>query len=569
MRTEGLATEPMKAPAAGQRREEDPRPDGPFNLAEPLQQISLYEADGALRDAVRFNFPELDQQAMVELGRRLGVRQVFDWARQANTNVPVLRRFDEYGRPLNEVEFHPSYHELMKAAIGAGLNGHAWERDHAEDHFTRAVGFYLFAQMEQSVLCPTSMSYAVVPALRANKAIFEDWKDKLFSRSYDGELRLYSEKAGVTVGMGMTEKQGGSDVRANITSASFDGQDRWGERYRINGHKWFFSAPMCDAFLVLANTDEGSTCFFVPRILPDGSKNGLFLQRLKDKLGNKANASSEVEFHDAIGWLVGESGQGIKQILEMGNRTRLDSALTTNALMRQALIHAMNHARQRSVFGSLLVDKPMMRNVLADLALECEAATALSMRVARAFAHADVDEGEKALVRFITPLAKYWICKRGSIFGQEALEVVGGNGYIEADGYGVLARIYREMPLNAIWEGASNVMVLDLLRVMRRYDVPALLEGEFRDARGFSAILDQHMDQVLDAVRRGLDDEFSARAMARDAAIAVQAALLVRSAPAEIAEAFCESRILARSGDVFGALRTEKGVDILLERAMS
>ena len=326
----------------------------------------------------------------------------------------------------------------------------------------------LFTELEPSILCPVSMSYAVTPgAARATPALFQDWLPKLASTQYDPRFLPFAQKPAVTMGMGMTEKQGGSDVRANSTRAEFDGDDAWGRRFAITGHKWFMSAPMCDAFLVLAQTPAGLSCFFLPRLLPDGSVNALRIQRLKDKLGNQANASSEVEFEGATAWLVGDEGRGVPQILAMGTMTRLDCALGTAGLMRQALSIALHHTAQRQAFGKRLIEQPMMKNVLADLALESEAATALAMRLARAIDRTEdgQDAHEAVMRRLLTPIAKFWVCKRGSHFAQEAMECLGGNGYVEEQGEGVMARIYREMPLNSIWEGAGNIMALDLLRV--------------------------------------------------------------------------------------------------------
>ena len=375
-----------------------------------------------------------------------------------------------------------------------------------------------------------------------------------------------ADKPGVTMGMGMTEKQGGSDVRANTTQARRTGNDAWGERYAITGHKWFFSAPMCDAFLVLAQAPAGLSCFFLPRVLPDGSRNAIRIQRLKDKLGNKANASSEVEFDEAQAWLVGDEGRGVPQILEMGTMTRLDCALGTSGLMRQALALALQHTRGRQAFGKRLIDQPLMRNVLADLALESEAATALALRLAHAFDRAD-DAHEQLMARLLTPVAKFWICKRGSAFGQEAMECLGGNGYVEEGGQGVMARIYREMPLNSIWEGAGNIMALDLLRALRKGDASAALVAELAPARGAHAALDRLADALPQRIEQ-LQGEIEARRLAEDVALAVQAALLVQHAPPAVAAAFCATRIAGDWGRSFGSLPASCDFDAILDRAM-
>ena len=396
-----------------------------FNQAEPLVGVDLFAGNRPLRDALRLHAPDLDTTELAALGPRLGSAEMQAHARLANTHTPALQSHDRQGRRIDAVEFHPSYHALMGLAAGAGLHGTPWAADagpHA--HLRRAAGFMLFTELEPSVLCPISMTYAVTPALQGNAAIHADWAPGLTARAYDPALVPFTHKAGLTMGMGMTEKQGGSDVRANTTRAEPDGQDAWGARYRLVGHKWFFSAPMCDAFLVLAQTASGLSCLFLPRVLPDGSRNALRIQRLKDKLGNKANASSEVEFDGATAWLVGEEGRGVPQILAMGTMTRLDCALGTSGLMRQALSIALHHTVQRRAFGKALIEQPLMRNVLADLALESEAATALALRLAHAFDRPG-DAHEAAMARLLTPVAKFWICKRGSAFAQEAMECLG------------------------------------------------------------------------------------------------------------------------------------------------
>jgi len=424
----------------------------------------------------------------------------------------------------------------------------------------------LFTELEPSILCPISMTYAVTPALRGNAALYADWGPGLTSRAYDPQLKLWRDKPGLTMGMGMTEKQGGSDVRANTTRAEPEGSDNWGQRYRVTGHKWFFSAPMCDAFLVLAQTSSGLSCLFLPRVLPDGSLNAIRIQRLKDKLGNKANASSEVEFEGATAWLVGDEGRGVPQILEMGTMTRLDCALGTSGLMRQALSLALNHTTQRKAFGKRLIEQPLMRNVLSDLALESEAATALSLRLARAFDRRG-DAHEAAMARLLTPVAKFWICKRGSHFAQEAMECLGGNGYVEEGGEGVMARIYREMPLNSIWEGAGNIMALDLLRALRKADAAAALAQELAPARGMHAALDRLAAALPTRVEQ-MATETEARRLAQDVALAMQAALLAQTAPPAVFGAFCDSRLAGDWGQAFGTLGAGVDFDALLARAM-
>ena len=546
-----------------------------FNQSEPLAGVNLFLANRPLRDALALHAPGLDTTRLSALGAEVGSAELQAHARLANTHTPVLHTHDRVGRRIDKVEFHPSYHALLGRALQHGLHGTPWVGG-PDAHVERAAAFMLFTEAEPSVLCPVSMSYAVTPALRANAALHAAWGPKLAATAYDPHFVPMPQKSAVTMGMGMTEKQGGSDVRANTTRAEHDGHDAWGERYRLHGHKWFFSAPMCDAFLVLAQTDAGISCFFLPRWLPDGSLNAIQIQRLKHKLGNQANASSEVEFYGASAWLIGEAGRGVPQILAMGALTRLDCALGTAGLMRQALSIALHHTAQRKAFGKALIEQPLMKNVLADLALESEAATALAMRLAAAVDRTEVDNQrgsdahEAVMRRLLTPVAKFWVCKRGSAFAQEAMECLGGNGYVEAEGEGLMARIYREMPLNSIWEGAGNIMALDLLRAVlgkdRGADVAAAIERECAPARGAHAAFDRAAEQVLLQVD-GFTAEAQARRLARDVALLLQAALLFRQSPPAVFAAFCDSR-LVDAADVFGLLGAAHDLDTLITRAM-
>ena len=537
-----------------------------FNQPSPLTNVNLFSSNRPLRDALCFNSPSLPTEELQAFGEAVGSSEMQTHARLANIHTPHLVTHDRVGRRADIVEFHPSYHALMSLATQGGLHGTPWAGgEHA--HVRRAAGFMLFTELEPSTLCPISMTYAVTPALRANAAISAEWGPRLTRRHYDPRFVPASQKDGVTMGMGMTEKQGGSDVRANTTQATCSGSDEWGERYTLVGHKWFLSAPMCDAFLVLAQAPGGLSCFFMPRLLPDGTVNPMRIQRLKDKLGNKANASSEVEFHGAQAWRVGDEGRGVPQILEMGNMTRLDCALGTSGLMRHALSQALHHTAQRSAFGRLLIEQPAMRNVLADLALESEASTALAMRLART-ADRPADAHEQAMRRLITPVAKFWICKRGSHFAQEAMECLGGNGYVEEQGEGVMARIYREMPVNSIWEGAGNIMALDLLRALRKDGAMAeSLAAELAPARGahagfdhFAASLPGRIDQAT--------AETDARRLAQDVALALQAALLRQHAPDFVFDAFCRSRLAGDWGYAFGTLPSNVDFDSIIARAM-
>ncbi len=588
-----------------------------FNQSRAFEGVNLFQANRPLRDALALHAPGLPTTRLDALGAELGSADMQTHARLANTHGPVLHTHSRTGQRLDEVEFHPSYHHLLGRALHHGLHGTPWAGG-AGSHVERAAAFMLFTETEPSVLCPVSMSYAVTPALRANPALQAAFSPKLAATAYDARFVPMAQKAAVTMGMGMTEKQGGSDVRANTTRAEFDGRDAWGQRYRITGHKWFFSAPMCDAFLVLAQSAGGLSCFFLPRWLPGqgpgpGGKHGLdqrgvpnaiHIQRLKHKLGNHANASAEVEFHGACAWLVGEEGRGVPQILAMGALTRLDCALGTAGLMRQALSLALHHTAQRQAFGKALVQQPLMKNVLADLALESEAATALALRLAVAVDRTEHAASVAASVaasltasltassassaalpaagstsapsniaheavmrRLLTPVAKFWICKRGSHFAQEAMECLGGNGYVEAAGEGVMARIYREMPLNSIWEGAANIMALDLLRVLRGADVAAALNLELAPSRGAHPDLDRVAASVLHEVESASTTEPQARRLARDVALVLQAALLHAQAPGAVFAAFCDSR-LSRGADIFGLLPAGHDLDTLIHRAM-
>jgi putative acyl-CoA dehydrogenase len=559
------------------------------NQSTPFTDVNLFTSNRPLQDALAHHHPGFHWARFEALGALCGSAEMQVHARLANTQGPRLLTHDRFGRRIDQVEFHPSYHALLKAACGARLHGSPWAEGPG-GHIERAAAFMLFTELEPSVLCPVSMTYAVAPSLRAHPALHAAFGPGLTAPRYDARFMPHPAKLGLTMGMGMTEKQGGSDVRANTTRAEFDGEDAWGRRYRLTGHKWFFSAPMCDAFLVLAQAQTGTeglgtgasagglSCFFLPRWRPDGTVNPLHIQRLKHKLGNHANASSEVEFEGTHAWLVGEVGRGVPQILAMGALTRLDCALGTAGLMRHALSLALHHTAQRLAFGKALIEQPLMKAVLADLALESEAATALALRLAAAVDHTEngqtgaalppsIDLAHEAVMRrLLTPVAKFWICKRGSAFAQEAMECLGGNGYVEEQGEGVMARIYREMPLNSIWEGAGNIMALDLMRALRGHDVAAALENECAPARGANPSFDRARDRVLLAVEQGVE-EVQARQLARDLAVLLQAAQLCRHAPSFVFEAFCASR-LATAADAFGLLPAGLPLEALIARAM-
>ncbi|WP_460824627.1 isovaleryl-CoA dehydrogenase, partial [Massilia solisilvae] len=493
-------------------------------------------------------------------------------------NPPRLVQYDRSGRRVDEVEFHPAWHALMALMVGAGAHAAPWAEPRAGAQVARAAQYLLFGQLENGAQCPVTMTYASVPALRREARLAATWLPRILSRDYDPRALPVAQKRGALIGMGMTEKQGGTDVRANTTRAEplepaaararfgEDGEGAW----RIVGHKWFFSAPQADAHLVLAQTDDagsaGLSCFLLPRILPDGTRNAIRVQRLKDKLGNRSNASSEVEFHGAIGWLVGKVGRGIPTILEMGSHTRLDCVIGTAGIMRAALCHALHHARGRAVFGRMLAEQPLMQNVLADLALESEAATAFALRLARCFDQAD-DPAQALLGRLLTPAGKYWICRRGPGFGAEAMEVVGGNGYVED---GPLARLYREFPVNSIWEGSGNVMCLDVLRALGKapLETHAALAAELEPAAGLDARFDAFAGSLLDDLAAMRVDEFGARVLAERIVLAVQAGLLLRFAPACVAQAFAGSRLLAGAGGAYGQLPEGTDCAAILARAL-
>ena len=550
--------DPVEAPAAHVSTHDV------FNQPAPLENYNLFLGNRALADALPFNLPrerlEPACTRLTALGMELGTRESFWKGAAANQYVPRLHSHDRYGRRRDEIEYHPAYHDLMALLMRHGLHAGAWADGTAGAHVERAAGYMLYAEVENGTQCPATMTYGAVPAIRRDAALAGAWLEKLYSRDYDPRNIPARDKRSALVGMGMTEKQGGSDVRANTTQAK-----REGDAWSITGHKWFLSAPMCDAWLVLAQSPRGLSCFFLPRYRPDGTLNSIRIQRLKDKLGNRSNASSEVEFERACATLLGEEGRGVPMILEMGVYTRLDCAIGSAGLMRQALAQALWHAAQREAFGRRLRDQPLMKNVLADLALESEAATALAIRLSRAY-DAQVDERERLLARVLTPAAKFWICKRGAHFAEEAMEAIGGNGYVEESS---LARIYREMPVNSIWEGSGNVMCLDVLRALRKSpDVLDALAAELEAARGAHPAYDDFCAALKERLSDAATLEPAARRLTQDLALAVQASLLVRHAPAFVAEAFCGSRLTGDLGGTFGTLAPQAAFDALIERAM-
>ena len=490
-----------------------------------------------------------------ELGLLAGSARIQEHARLANINKPVLRTHDARGYRVDEVDFHPSWHELMGIAVNHGLHGAPWADRRAGAHVARAAKFMVWTQAEAGHGCPISMTYSCVPALRQAPDLAAVYEPLLAAKVYDPGLRVPAAKAGLLAGMAMTEKQGGSDVRANTTRAMPAGDGS----YRLTGHKWFCSAPMCDMFLVLAQAPEGLSCFLLPRVLPDGSRNSMFIQRLKDKLGNTSNASSEVEYDEAVAWPVGELGRGVPTIINMVSATRLDCVLGSAAAIRQATVLATNYARQRISFDARLIDHPAMMGVLADLTLESEAATTLALRLAGAADRAGRgDAAEAALLRVALPAAKYWICKRTPMITGEALECLGGNGYVED--YSPMPRLLRDSPLNSIWEGSGNVTALDVLRAIARTpDAADVLLAEIDVAAGDSRVA-AAAASLRGAVKEATADrqtgERNARLLAGQLVVTLQAALLVRHAPAAVADAFCASRLGASAGPgaPFGSL---------------
>jgi putative acyl-CoA dehydrogenase len=545
-------------------RAAQPRSDELLNQSPPYVDVDLFKSDQPLRSALTNNGGEGDAAALSAFGKHWGSADMFELGRQANENPPKLKTFDAKGYRRDFIEFHPAYHELMAASVAAGLQASTWRDDAtpaaAPAQVIRAARFYMAAQVETGHLCPITMTRAAVAALAVEPRLVAKLMPLIMARRYDPRFLPWWEKTGITLGMGMTEKQGGTDVRANRTRA-----EPVAEGYAINGDKWFMSAPMCDAFLVLAQAPGGLTCLLMPRFRPDGSMNGLHFQRLKDKLGNRSNASSEVEFADAFAWRVGDEGRGVRTIINMVQLTRLDCAIASAGIMRMALVQALHHARYRTVFQKHLVDQPMMRAVLADMALDAEAATALVMRLARAFDLAAVDPREAARARLLTPAVKYWVCKMAPGFVCEAMECLGGNGYVEES---LLPRIYREAPVNAIWEGSGNVMCLDVLRAIARdgdgaHDLLNALAAETTDLPGAR--------EAVDFIQRAFsrpDAEAHARAAVGRLARLAAAAALRGSAPTQAVELFARTRLSVQHDAIYGT--SELGADEarLLERAL-
>jgi putative acyl-CoA dehydrogenase len=545
-----------------------------FNQTPPLVDVDVFSSNLPLVEALAREGGGWAAERAAALGRFVGATGGPQelWGRQANENKPVLHTHDRYGHRIDEVEFHPAWHSLMKMGTEHELHSLPWSTSEAGAHVARA-GLYMTAmQAEAGFACPITMTFAVVPALRATPALAQEWEPLLTATSYDPRLVPAVQKGSAIAGMGMTEKQGGSDVRANTTIARPLNGGGAGAEYEITGHKWFCSAPMSDIFLVLAQTDDGLSCFLLPRVLPDGSRNPFHIQRLKDKLGNHSNASSEVEFHGTWARMVGEPGRGVPTIIEMVGHTRLDCVIGGAAGMRAGVVNATWHAAHRSAFGKRLIEQPLMRNVLADLCVESEAATMLAMRLARAYDEAGSEAGAGTddlsdahlFKRLATAVGKYWVCKRAPNHAFESLECLGGNGYVEESG---MPRLYREAPLASIWEGSGNVMSLDVLRALVR--TPRSLEvfmGEVNEAKGANAHLDSHVAKLESQFAHPETLETRARAVVETMALALQGSLLVRHGDSAVADAFCAARLGGDAGLEYGTLPAGSNFEAIIER---
>jgi len=534
------------------------------NQPPPFGELNLFETNRPLTEALEREGAGWAAARAAEVGEIAGRGSTLELGRLANENSPVLRAYDRYGNRVDEVEFHPAWHELLTIATTHGLHALPWAEPQPGAHAARAAMFMTLSQAEGGHGCPVSMTCAVVPALRAQPDVAAVWEPLITAYAYDGSDRPASEKPGALAGMAMTEKQGGSDVRANLTTATALNGGGAGAEYRLDGHKWFCSAPMCDVFLALAQTDEGLSCFAVPRWTPDGERNAIRLQRLKDKLGNRSNASSEIEYDGAWARMVGEPGRGVATIIEMVGHTRLDCTIGAAAGMRIAVAQAIHHAQHRAAFGRTLVDQPLMRNVLADLAIESEAATLIAMRLARAYDEAPGDPGQELFKRLATAVAKYWTTKRAPAHAAEAIEVLGGAGYIEDSG---MPRLYREAPVNSIWEGSGNVIALDALRAMSRS--PEVLDA-FMEEVSLASGADPRLDSYVADLRGEFADldgiEPRARRLVERMALALQGSLVVRHSPAAVADAFCAARLGGDAGLAFGTLPGGTGFEAIIAR---
>ncbi|WP_163504869.1 acyl-CoA dehydrogenase family protein [Fodinicola acaciae] len=531
------------------------------NQVPPIDGYNVAD-DPTLLDGMRKYGADWAEREVRELGKLAGSEKAREWGRLVNTYPPALKTHDRFGNRIDEVEFHPHWHDLMKVAVKNGLQASPWLMLRDGEHVARAAKFYVWSQVEAGHTCPISMTYAAIPALRVEPELARQFEGKLGARTYDYGLRVPTEKNGLIAGMSMTEKQGGSDVRANATVAKPTASGM----YHLVGHKWFTSAPMSDLFLTLAQAPGGLTCFLLPRVLPDGTRNRILLQRLKDKLGNKSNASAEIEYDGALGWRIGEEGRGVRTIIAMVNNTRLDCALGGASGMRLAVVNAVHHCAHRRAFGALLVDQPLMANVLADLTVESEAATIVSMRLAGATdLAANGDRNEETFRRLALAVTKYWVCKRAPAHAAEALECLGGNGYVEESG---MPRLYREAPLSSIWEGSGNVAALDALRAMAKQ--PESVEAFFAEVE-LATGADVRLDTAVAHLRKELSDladlEYRARRIVERMALVLQGSLLVRDGHPAVASAFCASRLAEDWGVAFGTLPAGLDTSAIIDRA--
>ena len=540
--------------------------DEVLNQPPALENYNLFEADTPLREAVQREGAGWISEKAQEFGALLGKSEILKFGELANHYLPELKTHDRFGNRIDEVEFHPAYHELMKIAAENENHSLAWTTKNSGGHVARAALTMMRHQIDEGHGCPISMTYSAIPTLRIQPEIAAEWEPRALSNEYDSRFIPASEKRGALFGMAMTERQGGSDVRANTTRATAIGRRGPGEEYFITGHKWFCSAPMCDAFLVLAQTEKGLSCFLMPRWKPDGTRNAFHIQRLKDKLGNKSNASSEVEFHGAWAQLIGEEGRGVANIIEMVRHTRLDCAIGSSASMRRAVAEATHHANYRYAFGERLINQPLMKNVLADLCLESEAATALTFRLARSFDESANDEMQKHFSRIATAIGKYWITKRAVVVVAEALECLGGNGYVET---APMARLYRDTPLNSIWEGSGNVQCLDVLRATRKE--PEIFEAlflELKKAKGADARFDNFVKDIEKEFADENEIEFRARRLVENLGVALQAAILIQHGNSAVSDAFCASRLSGNKYGVLGTLPTGIDTTTIINRAL-